>query len=59
MQEDNFFFFKRKTAYEFLLSLVGSEMCIRARADIVFFPNFQHGVLLLLLLLLLLASVVD
>jgi len=24
-----FFFFKQKTAYEFRLSLVGSEMCIR------------------------------
>jgi len=28
-----FFFFKQKTAYEFRLSLVGSEMCIRDRAD--------------------------
>ena len=26
-----FFFFTQKTAYEFPLSLVGSEMCIRAR----------------------------
>ncbi len=26
-----FFFFKRKTAYEMLRSLVGSEMCIRDR----------------------------
>ena len=25
----NFFFFKQKTAYEMLRSLVGSEMCIR------------------------------
>ena len=28
-----FFFFKQKTAYEVLRSLVGSEMCIRDRAD--------------------------
>ena len=27
-----FFFFKQKTAYEMLRSLVGSEMCIRDRA---------------------------
>src|SRR5678816_900726 len=27
----NFFFFKQKTAYEMLRSLVGSEMCIRDR----------------------------
>ncbi len=26
-----FFFFKQKTAYEFSLGLVGSEMCIRDR----------------------------
>ena len=26
-----FFFFKQKTAYEMLRSLVGSEMCIRDR----------------------------
>ena len=26
-----FFFFKQKTAYELLRSLVGSEMCIRDR----------------------------
>jgi len=25
----NFFFFKQKTAYEMLMSLVGSEMCKR------------------------------
>ena len=30
-----FFFFKQKTAYEMLRSLVGSEMCIRDRADCV------------------------
>eukprot|EP00658_Telonema_sp_P-2_P075857 TRINITY_DN65657_c0_g1_i1.p1 TRINITY_DN65657_c0_g1~~TRINITY_DN65657_c0_g1_i1.p1 ORF type:complete len:128 (-),score=42.78 TRINITY_DN65657_c0_g1_i1:106-489(-) len=28
----DFFFFKQKTAYEMLRSLVGSEMCIRDRA---------------------------
>src|SRR5674536_370501 len=28
-----FFFFKQKTAYEMLRSLVGSEMCIRDRVD--------------------------
>ena len=28
-----FFFFKHKTAYEMLRSLVGSEMCIRDRSD--------------------------
>src|SRR5678815_5629631 len=29
-----FFFFKQKTAYEMLRSLVGSEMCIRDSSDI-------------------------
>ena len=29
----HFFFFKQKTAYELLRSLVGSEMCIRDRKD--------------------------
>ena len=28
-----FFFFKQKTAYEIMPSLVGSEMCIRDRVD--------------------------
>ena len=28
-----FFFFKQKTAYEMLRSLVGSEMCIRDRRE--------------------------
>ena len=28
-----FFFFKQKTAYEMLRSLVGSEMCIRDRGN--------------------------
>eukprot|EP00658_Telonema_sp_P-2_P048636 TRINITY_DN3698_c0_g1_i10.p1 TRINITY_DN3698_c0_g1~~TRINITY_DN3698_c0_g1_i10.p1 ORF type:complete len:674 (-),score=96.22 TRINITY_DN3698_c0_g1_i10:435-2456(-) len=32
-----FFFFKQKTAYEMLRSLVGSEMCIRDRLDNVLF----------------------
>ncbi len=31
MMFDHFFFFKQKTAYEMLRSLVGSEMCIRDR----------------------------
>jgi len=31
-----FFFFKQKTAYEMLRSLVGSEMCIRDRAGAVY-----------------------
>ena len=30
----NFFFFKRKPAYEVLRSLVGSEMCIRDRGQL-------------------------
>ena len=30
-----FFFFKQKTAYEMLRSLVGSEMCIRDRSGSV------------------------
>eukprot|EP00658_Telonema_sp_P-2_P035354 TRINITY_DN2572_c0_g1_i1.p3 TRINITY_DN2572_c0_g1~~TRINITY_DN2572_c0_g1_i1.p3 ORF type:complete len:110 (+),score=34.46 TRINITY_DN2572_c0_g1_i1:61-390(+) len=30
-----FFFFKQKTAYEMLRSLVGSEMCIRDRSRVV------------------------
>ena len=29
----DFFFFKQKTAYEMLRSLVGSEMCIRDRCN--------------------------
>ena len=32
------FFFKQKTAYEMLRSLVGSEMCIRDRHADVLFP---------------------
>src|SRR5678816_1980060 len=32
-----FFFFKQKTAYEMLRSLVGSEMCIRDRCKAVMF----------------------
>ena len=30
-----FFFFKQKTAYEMLRSLVGSEMCIRDRCGVL------------------------
>ena len=33
-----FFFFKQKTAYEMLRSLVGSEMCIRDRIRILHCP---------------------
>ena len=29
IRKDSFFFFKQKTAYEIMPSLVGSEMCIR------------------------------
>ena len=31
----SFFFFKQKTAYEMLRSLVGSEMCIRDRSSAI------------------------
>eukprot|EP00658_Telonema_sp_P-2_P072392 TRINITY_DN61531_c0_g1_i1.p2 TRINITY_DN61531_c0_g1~~TRINITY_DN61531_c0_g1_i1.p2 ORF type:complete len:154 (+),score=46.78 TRINITY_DN61531_c0_g1_i1:87-548(+) len=31
----SFFFFKQKTAYEMLRSLVGSEMCIRDRSNFI------------------------
>ena len=41
-----FFFFKQKTAYEIGVRLVGSEMCIRDRADSV------HYVFFLLLIIL-------
>ncbi len=34
-----FFFFKQKTAYEMLRSLVGSEMCIRDRTTGVSLPK--------------------
>src|SRR5674536_378520 len=34
-----FFFFKQKTAYEMLRSLVGSEMCIRDRITSVDHPG--------------------
>ena len=33
------FFFKQKTAYEMLRSLVGSEMCIRDRLN----PNLEEA----------------
>ena len=34
------FFFKQKTAYEVLRSLVGSEMCIRDRCNPALIPAF-------------------
>src|SRR5674536_360877 len=48
-----FFFFKQKTAYEMLRSLVGSEMCIRDRlCGLLFYQDclltlmfFQHDLL--------------
>ena len=36
-----FFFFKQKTAYDMLRSLVGSEMCIRDRTMIEAFQSGQ------------------
>eukprot|EP00825_Cyclidium_porcatum_P051174 TRINITY_DN9329_c0_g1_i6.p2 TRINITY_DN9329_c0_g1~~TRINITY_DN9329_c0_g1_i6.p2 ORF type:complete len:119 (+),score=13.79 TRINITY_DN9329_c0_g1_i6:13-369(+) len=39
-----FFFFKQKTAYEIMPSLVGSEMCIRDRYN-VFSPSMIDGVI--------------
>ncbi len=42
---DIFFFFKQKTAYEILIGLVGSEMCIRDRttgvSNPVRYPRFR------------------
>eukprot|EP00658_Telonema_sp_P-2_P065514 TRINITY_DN54736_c0_g1_i1.p1 TRINITY_DN54736_c0_g1~~TRINITY_DN54736_c0_g1_i1.p1 ORF type:complete len:153 (-),score=45.22 TRINITY_DN54736_c0_g1_i1:20-478(-) len=41
-----FFFFKQKTAYEMLRSLVGSEMCIRDSSSSVLLPDYSmlvHG----------------
>eukprot|EP00658_Telonema_sp_P-2_P074560 TRINITY_DN63822_c0_g1_i1.p1 TRINITY_DN63822_c0_g1~~TRINITY_DN63822_c0_g1_i1.p1 ORF type:complete len:165 (+),score=39.55 TRINITY_DN63822_c0_g1_i1:59-553(+) len=38
-----FFFFKQKTAYEMLRSLVGSEMCIRDRSSLVSTMNLEAG----------------
>ncbi len=35
-----FFFFKQKTAYEILIGLVGSEMCIR---DSIRLPGYLQG----------------
>src|SRR5450756_1163944 len=43
-----FFFFKQKTAYEFMPSLVGSEMCIRDRRQLFFATVLAMGVSLLL-----------
>eukprot|EP01015_Nassula_variabilis_P035519 TRINITY_DN8945_c0_g1_i8.p1 TRINITY_DN8945_c0_g1~~TRINITY_DN8945_c0_g1_i8.p1 ORF type:complete len:169 (-),score=36.89 TRINITY_DN8945_c0_g1_i8:25-531(-) len=37
-----FFFFKQKTAYEMLRSLVGSEMCIRDRVSTQSTPILSH-----------------
>ena len=44
-----FFFFKQKTAYEMLRSLVGSEMCIRDRYSSITtlapaFPNLPPNI---------------
>src|SRR5678816_4710032 len=39
MESRKFFFFKQKTAYEMLRSLVGSEMCIRDSFWRVFVPS--------------------
>ena len=36
------FFFKQKTAYEMLRSLVGSEMCIRDRSRIPFIQTYHE-----------------
>ena len=38
-----FFFFKQKTAYEMLRSLVGSEMCIRDRFDVVIYKSIRFA----------------
>eukprot|EP00658_Telonema_sp_P-2_P047137 TRINITY_DN356_c0_g1_i3.p1 TRINITY_DN356_c0_g1~~TRINITY_DN356_c0_g1_i3.p1 ORF type:complete len:113 (-),score=14.29 TRINITY_DN356_c0_g1_i3:37-375(-) len=38
-----FFFFKQKTAYEMLRSLVGSEMCIRDRYCFVRLLNLRNS----------------
>eukprot|EP00658_Telonema_sp_P-2_P005310 TRINITY_DN11991_c0_g1_i4.p2 TRINITY_DN11991_c0_g1~~TRINITY_DN11991_c0_g1_i4.p2 ORF type:complete len:137 (+),score=48.85 TRINITY_DN11991_c0_g1_i4:76-486(+) len=40
-----FFFFKQKTAYEMLRSLVGSEMCIRDRARSLPLPGIMDEAL--------------
>ena len=37
-----FFFFKQKTAYEMLRSLVGSEMCIRDSESLEYTLQFYH-----------------
>ena len=37
-----FFFFKQKTAYEIMPSLVGSEMCIRDRLTFVRFSRAKR-----------------
>eukprot|EP00658_Telonema_sp_P-2_P042228 TRINITY_DN30297_c0_g1_i1.p2 TRINITY_DN30297_c0_g1~~TRINITY_DN30297_c0_g1_i1.p2 ORF type:complete len:105 (+),score=30.73 TRINITY_DN30297_c0_g1_i1:113-427(+) len=38
-----FFFFKQKTAYEMLRSLVGSEMCIRDRTQLEELARLHDG----------------
>eukprot|EP00658_Telonema_sp_P-2_P014545 TRINITY_DN15530_c0_g1_i2.p1 TRINITY_DN15530_c0_g1~~TRINITY_DN15530_c0_g1_i2.p1 ORF type:complete len:313 (-),score=64.07 TRINITY_DN15530_c0_g1_i2:436-1374(-) len=40
---ESFFFFKQKTAYEMLRSLVGSEMCIRDRSRAMSEENTEGG----------------
>ena len=42
-----FFFFKQKTAYEMLRSLVGSEMCIRDSMRMVREATSRYGIYLL------------
>ena len=43
MRDGLFFFFKQKTAYEMLRSLVGSEMCIRDREIGLHETSRWHG----------------
>ena len=38
-----YFFFKQKTAYEIMPSLVGSEMCIRDSSEDTFIADFAVG----------------
>eukprot|EP00658_Telonema_sp_P-2_P069313 TRINITY_DN58474_c0_g1_i1.p1 TRINITY_DN58474_c0_g1~~TRINITY_DN58474_c0_g1_i1.p1 ORF type:complete len:117 (+),score=44.46 TRINITY_DN58474_c0_g1_i1:55-405(+) len=55
----SFFFFKQKTAYEMLRSLVGSEMCIRDSLVEHALPRFQQAALDALVDVLADASLVD
>ena len=41
-----FFFFKQKTAYEMLRSLVGSEMCIRDSSTSVYAQTISDNVVI-------------